>query len=152
MSAVTSVTLLTMARDNFAEGSSTTKTRRRKDDNTSSEEILPDILTPATPATPATPKATKTPSFNTLQREASFRCPSKDGSTVPILSELAAPHIESFNSLFADSGLPIPHGHDERNVGLLGLAIKGIEDKVIFDGADGMHEQGAGNKLRSNAR
>ena len=71
---------------------------------------------------------------------------------MPILNDLAAPHIESFNALFADSGLPIPHGHEERNVGLLGLAIKDIEDKVIFDGADGTHEQGVGNKLRSNVR
>jgi DNA-directed RNA polymerase I subunit RPA2 len=91
------------------------------------------------------------PTFNTLQREYSFRNPSKDGATVPILNELAAPHIESFNALFADSGLPIPHGHEERNVGLLGLAIKDIEDKVIFDGADGAYEQGVGNRLRSES-
>jgi DNA-directed RNA polymerase I subunit RPA2 len=89
------------------------------------------------------------PTFNTLEREASFRNPVKEGSSVPILAELAAPHVESFNALFADSGLPIPHGHEERNVGLLGLAIKDIEDKVMFDGPDGTHEHGAGNKLRS---
>ena len=89
------------------------------------------------------------PTFNTLQREYSFRNPSKDGANIPILNELAAPHVESFNALFADSGLPIPHGHEEKNVGLLGLAIKDIEDKVMFDGADGAHERGKGNRLRS---
>lgn len=89
--------------------------------------------------------------FDTLHRENSFRNPSKEGASVPILNELAAPHVESFNALFADSGLPIPHGHEERNVGLLGLAIKNIEDKVLFDGPDGTHEQGKGNKLRSGS-
>ncbi|KIM75007.1 hypothetical protein PILCRDRAFT_79465 [Piloderma croceum F 1598] len=69
--------------------------------------------------------------FNTLAREESFRNPTSKGSTVPILNEFVAPHIESFNALFDDSGLSSGDG-DGR--GLLSLGIRDIGERVAFDG------------------
>jgi len=70
------------------------------------------------------------PTFNTLAREESFRNPPKGGSTYSILNEFVTPHIESFNSLFDDSGLSSGDG-DGR--GILNLALKDIGERVIFD-------------------
>ncbi|KZP13484.1 beta and beta-prime subunits of DNA dependent RNA-polymerase [Athelia psychrophila] len=88
------------------------------------------------------------PTFNTLAREASFRTPTDKGSTIPILNEFVAPHIESFNSLFDDSGLPSGDG-DGR--GLLSLGIKEIGEKVVFDGngkpGSESGETGWGNRM-----
>lgn len=70
-------------------------------------------------------------SYHAVQRERQFRCPSLKGADVPILHELVAPHIESFNALFEDSGLPQGDG-DGR--GLLALAIENIGPRVVFDG------------------
>ena len=84
--------------------------------------------------------------FKTLTRERIFRQPSKSGSTVPILNEFVAPHIESFNALFDDSGLPSGDG-DGR--GLLSLAIKDIGEKVVFDG-NGQVESERGSSGREN--
>ena len=61
--------------------------------------------------------------FSTLEREKRFRNPPKDGASVPILNEFVAPHIESFNALFDDSGLPAGDGDGK---GLLSLALKDI--------------------------
>ncbi|KAH9482341.1 putative DNA-directed RNA polymerase I subunit RPA2 [Psilocybe cubensis] len=87
--------------------------------------------------------------FNTLAREESFRNPPKDGSTYNILNEFVAPHIESFNALFDDSGLPSGDG-DGR--GLLNLCLKDIGERVIFDGsgrADSENGTGGwGNRMR----
>lgn len=85
-------------------------------------------------------------SFETLAREKKFRHPSKTGPTVPILNELVAPHIESFNALFDDSGLPNGDG-DGR--GLLALGIYDIANKVVFDRNGNIEEPGSGwgNKL-----
>ena len=85
--------------------------------------------------------------FNTLKREESFRHPTNDGHTVPILNEFVAPHIESFNALFDDSGLPEGDGD---NRGLLSLAVKDIGEKVVFDHSGGVDVQGRpklGNRL-----
>ena len=82
------------------------------------------------------------PTFNTLAREESFRNPPKKGSTYNILNEFVTPHIESFNSLFDDSGLPSGDGH-----GLLSLALKDIEERVVFDGHGS--ESGWGNRMKS---
>lgn len=88
--------------------------------------------------------------FNTLTRESAFRNPPSGGSTFPILNEFVAPHIESFNALFDDSGLPFGDG-DGR--GLLNLAIKDIGERAVFDGstqsASGDRRKGLGNKLSS---
>ena len=88
-------------------------------------------------------------SFNTIEREKSFRSPPKDGSTYNILNEFVTPHIESFNALFDDSGLPAGDG-DGR--GLLSLALKDIGERVVFDGngrADSESgPQGWGNRMR----
>lgn len=88
--------------------------------------------------------------FNTLTRESAFRNPPTDNSTFPILNEFVAPHIESFNALFDDSGLPSGDG-DGR--GLLTLAIKDIGELVAFDGADqtapGSIQKARGNRLSS---
>ena len=70
--------------------------------------------------------------FDTLAREKAFKTPSTTASTVPILNEFVAPHIESFNTLFDDSGLA-PGDGDGR--GLLSLAIRDIGERVVFDGA-----------------
>lgn len=88
--------------------------------------------------------------FNTLEREESFRNPTNNGSTIPILNEFVAPHIESFNSLFDDSGLP-PGDGDGR--GLLSLGIKDIGERVAFDGNGKVGtesgETGWGNRMSS---
>ncbi|KAA1466738.1 beta and beta-prime subunits of DNA dependent RNA-polymerase [Dentipellis sp. KUC8613] len=69
--------------------------------------------------------------FNTLERERTFKQPADKGSTVPILNEFVTPHIESFNALFDDSGLPAGDG-DGR--GLLDIAMKEVGERVVFDG------------------
>jgi DNA-directed RNA polymerase I subunit RPA2 len=88
--------------------------------------------------------------FNTLAREQAFRSPPSGSSTSPILNEFVAPHIESFNALFDDSGLPFGDG-DGR--GLLSLAIKDIGERVVFDAtgqsASGSNHEGWGNRLSS---
>ena len=88
--------------------------------------------------------------FNTLAREESFRNPSAKGSTIPILNEFVAPHIESFNALFDDSGLPSGDG-DGR--GLLSLGVKDIGERVVFDGNGEVGtesgETGWGNRMSS---
>lgn len=88
-------------------------------------------------------------SFNTIEREKSFRNPPKDGSTYNILNEFVTPHIESFNALFDDSGLPAGDG-DGR--GLLSLALKDIGERVVFDGNGRTDSesgpQGWGNRMR----
>lgn len=86
--------------------------------------------------------------FDTLKRENAFRNPTKDGLTVPILNELVAPHLESFNALFDDSGLPTGDG-DGR--GLLSLGVADIDERVVFDGT-GHDENGQpnwGNRMSS---
>ena len=85
--------------------------------------------------------------FDTLARESAFNAPSTTGSTVPILNEFVAPHIESFNALFDDSGLP-PGDGDGR--GLVSLAIRDIGERVVFDGAGpGSGQKEWGNRLSS---
>ncbi|KAF8806271.1 beta and beta-prime subunits of DNA dependent RNA-polymerase [Phlegmacium glaucopus] len=89
------------------------------------------------------------PTFNTLAREESFRNPPKNGSTYNILNEFVTPHIESFNSLFDDSGLPSGDG-DGR--GLLSLALKDIGERVVFDGNGNVGSEsspdGWGNRMK----
>ncbi|KAK2465955.1 hypothetical protein APHAL10511_001596 [Amanita phalloides] len=84
----------------------------------------------------------RTPTFNTLAREESFRNPPKHSSTCKILNEFVTPHIESFNALFDDSGLPAGDGDGK---GLLSLALKDIGERVVFDGTGG---DGWGNRMR----
>lgn len=87
--------------------------------------------------------------FDTLRREQTFRYPPKTGSAVPILNEFVSPHIESFNALFDDSGLPAGDG-DGR--GLLSLAIQDIGERVVFDGTGDSDAQGPaawGNRMSS---
>jgi DNA-directed RNA polymerase I subunit RPA2 len=92
------------------------------------------------------PKST----FDTLAREESFRNPTSKGSTVPILNEFVAPHIESFNALFDDSGLSSGDG-DGR--GLLYLGIRDIGERVAFDGNGSICSEsgvtGWGNRMSS---
>lgn len=92
--------------------------------------------------------ADRTPGFETLKREHAFKHPDSTSYTAPILHELVAPHIESFNSLFDDSGLALGDGKGE---GLLSLALKDIGSRVLFDGAGKVGESsgqaGWGNKL-----
>lgn len=91
--------------------------------------------------------------FNTLERERKFRFPDKTGSTVPILNEFVLPHIESFNALFDDSGLPKGDGNGK---GLLSLALKDIGERVVFDGTgergNESAQSGWGNRLASEFR
>jgi DNA-directed RNA polymerase I subunit RPA2 len=89
----------------------------------------------------------RTPTFNTLEREHTFRHPPKDGSTYNILNEFVAPHIESFNALFDDSGLPAGDGDGK---GILSLAVKDIGERVVFDGnGSESGNSGWGNRMRS---
>lgn len=90
--------------------------------------------------------------FKTLERENTFVNPPSKETAAPILNEFVTPHLESFNALFDDSGLPSGDG-DGR--GLLSLAIKDIGERVVFDG-DGKvgTESGAegwGNRMRSKS-
>ena len=90
------------------------------------------------------------PTFDTHKREKLFRHPPRDSASYNILNELVAPHLESFNALFDDSGLPSGDG-DGR--GLLSLGIEEIGERVVFDG-DGRPESehgatGWGNRMRS---
>ena len=87
----------------------------------------------------------RTPTFNTLAREESFRNPQKQGSTYKILNQFVRPHIESFNALFDDSGLPTGDGDGK---GLLSLGLRDIGERVVFDGTD---EEGWGNRMRSRS-
>lgn len=92
----------------------------------------------------------KGPTFNTLEREKSFKYPPKKGSVYEILNEFVAPHIESFNAIFDDSGLPKGDGDGS---GLLSLGLKDIGERVAFDG-DGRADNesgklGWGNRTRS---
>ncbi|TBU28757.1 beta and beta-prime subunits of DNA dependent RNA-polymerase [Dichomitus squalens] len=87
-------------------------------------------------------------SFNTLEREKNFKSPPKDAAVVPILNEFVTPHIESFNALFNDSGLPAGDG-DGR--GLLSLGLEDIGRRVVFDGKGDIGaesgQRGWGNRL-----
>lgn len=87
----------------------------------------------------------RVPTFNTLAREEAFKNPPQNGSTHQILNEFVTPHIESFNSLFDDSGLPSGDG-DGR--GLLSLGLKDIGERVAFDGR-GSGGESWGNRMRS---
>ena len=97
---------------------------------------------------PATPQTYSRHSYHTLAREKQFREPATNGADVPILNEFVTPHIESFNALFDDSGLPQGDG-DGR--GLLSLAIADIGARVVFDGKGEVGEPsgqgGWGNRL-----
>ncbi|KAJ3529741.1 hypothetical protein NM688_g7810 [Phlebia brevispora] len=86
--------------------------------------------------------------FHTIEREKRFKHPPKDAHVVPILNEFVTPHLESFNALFDDSGLPQGDG-DGR--GLLSLGIKNIGERVVFDGKGEVGtesgQRGWGNRL-----
>ena len=56
-------------------------------------------------------RSKRNPTFNTVKREKSFRNPPQNVSTYPFsMYKIVTPHIESFNALFDDSGLPKPTG------------------------------------------
>lgn len=78
-------------------------------------------------------------SFNTLERENRFKYPSTTSHDVPSLEELVAPHIQSFDALFADPAT---------GKGLLELAVSDITSKVIYDGK-GKEQGRLGNRLES---
>lgn len=90
--------------------------------------------------------------FGTLERETQFKNPPKDAHTVPILHEFVTPHLESFNALFDDSGLPQGDGDGK---GLLSLGIKDIGERVVFDGKGEVGsesgQKGWGNRLTSTS-
>ena len=96
----------------------------------------------------ATPQTYPRHSYHTLAREKQFRAPAVKGSDVPILNEFVAPHIESFNALFDDSGLPQGDG-DGR--GLLSIGVADIGARVVFDGKGQLgvpsDQGGWGNRL-----
>ncbi|KAK0444431.1 hypothetical protein EV421DRAFT_1801014 [Armillaria borealis] len=89
------------------------------------------------------------PTFNTLERENQFRNPPAKGSTYNILNEFVTPHIESFNALFDDSGLPNGDGDGK---GLISLGLKDIGERVVFDGTGTADPEsgkvGWGNRMR----
>ena len=70
--------------------------------------------------------------YETLEREKRFKEPPEKGSSIPLLGELAKPHIESFDALFDDSGLD---RGDTDGRGLLNLGIKDIGLRTVFSGA-----------------
>ena len=88
--------------------------------------------------------------FETLKRERLFKHPPQNGASVQILNEFVTPHLESFNALFDDSGLPLGDG-DGR--GLLSLALKDIGERVVFSGTGVSGGEGGekawGTRMRS---
>ena len=80
--------------------------------------------------------------FSTLKREKRFAHPSTTGHDVPELEELVAPHIASFDALFEDAS----SGQGRGQGGLLDLAVRDIDSRVVFDGK-GKAEGKLGNKL-----
>ena len=88
--------------------------------------------------------------FQTLARERLFRHPPQNGASVPILNEFVTPHLESFNALFDDSGLPLGDGDGK---GLLSLALKDTGERVVFSGAGASGGEGGakawGTRMRS---
>ncbi|KAI8846540.1 DNA-directed RNA polymerase I subunit RPA2 [Chytridium lagenaria] len=72
--------------------------------------------------------------FNTLEWNQLARHPSKTRPHHPILAKVSAPHVDSFNSIFF-------HGSVGGATGLLDLAVKDIQSKVIFDGDQSMLSQ-----------
>lgn len=83
--------------------------------------------------------------FGTVDRERKFKNPPKKEHSVPILNEFVTPHLESFNALFDDSGLPTGDG-DGR--GLLSLGLQDIGQRVIFDRRPEPGKEGGwGNRL-----
>ncbi|THV08193.1 DNA-directed RNA polymerase I polypeptide 2 [Dendrothele bispora CBS 962.96] len=93
---------------------------------------------------PDSERTRRDPTFNTLQREKLFKSPPKNGSTYKILNEFVAPHIQSFNALFDDSGLPSGDGN---GLGLISLGLKDIGERVVFDGSAATSD-GWGNRMR----
>ncbi|KIK67608.1 hypothetical protein GYMLUDRAFT_36342 [Collybiopsis luxurians FD-317 M1] len=92
---------------------------------------------------PDSERTHRRPTFNTLEREKTFKYPPKQGSSYKILNEFVAPHIESFNALFDDSGLPSGDGNGK---GLLSMGLEDIGERVLFDGTG---KDGAwGNRMR----
>jgi len=87
-------------------------------------------------------------SFDTLAREKRFKKPNAQSADHDILNELVSPHIQSFNALFEDSGLPVGDGEGD---GFLAAGLKQIGEKVVFDRAgtvgSGEGRGGWGNKL-----
>jgi len=73
--------------------------------------------------------------------------------TYSILNEFVTPHIESFNALFDDSGLPFGDGDGK---GLLSLALKDIGERIVFDGNGRADSESGpkswGNRMRSELR
>lgn len=61
---------------------------------------------------------------------------------MPALDELVKPHIDSFNALLEDSDADASGGG-----GLLGLAVRDIGDKVVFDSTT----KAQGNRLSSES-
>ncbi|KAF7352334.1 DNA-directed RNA polymerase subunit beta [Mycena venus] len=94
---------------------------------------------------PDAERTRRKPTFNTLAREEAFRNPPKNGSTYNILNEFVLPHLESFNALFDDSGLPSGDG-DGR--GLISLGLEDIGERVVFDGDGKVDNRGWGNRMR----
>lgn len=94
---------------------------------------------------PNSERSHREPTFNTLEREKLFKFPPKQGSSYKILNEFVAPHIESFNALFDDSGLP---SGDGKGKGLLSLGLEDIGERVIFDGT-GQSTGTWGNRMKS---
>jgi len=88
--------------------------------------------------------------FETLRRERLFRHPPQNGASIPILDEFIIPHIESFNALFDDSGLPLGDGDGK---GLLSLALKDVGERVVFSGTGVSGGEGGekawGTRMRS---
>ena len=62
-----------------------------------------------------------TTEYDTLRRQALFRNPPADESAYPTLTAAIAPHVESFNNIFAEKGQ-------------LYHALKDIGTKTFFDG------------------
>lgn len=92
--------------------------------------------------------------FHTLKNQERFENPSADGFDHEELQRLTAPHLESFNALWAaDPAVSLPAGAKSttvlsEGVGLLEKSIRNIRPRVVFDGTDEAMKRGdLGNRL-----
>lgn len=73
------------------------------------------------PSADASPDASWSTEFNTTKRQRLFRDPPGDKTAYPTLAATIAPHVESFNNIFAEKGQ-------------LYHALRDIGTKTFFDG------------------
>ena len=91
--------------------------------------------------------------FHTVDMQNRFMHPSDKALDVPALREITAPHIESFNALWAeDPAMDIPGAPQKaEGTGLLEKSLATLPTRVVFDGHGAEGELGNRLELRIDA-